>query len=123
MNESTPTPGTGPAAGVRWDLSHLYPEPAREALEADLAQALEAACSFEERYRGKIATLSATELARAVTAYEELQEPVTRAAAFAQLQFAGDTQAPAHGALLQLVQERATLIRQHLLFFELEWVA
>ncbi|MCP3983472.1 MAG: M3 family oligoendopeptidase, partial [bacterium] len=43
--------------------------------------------------------------------------------AFAQLQFAGDTQAPAHGALLQLVQERATLIRQHLLFFELEWVA
>ncbi|MCP5058413.1 MAG: M3 family oligoendopeptidase [bacterium] len=120
--ESTPTVGTGPAAGVRWDLSHLYREPAREGLEADLAAALEAACAFEKRYRGGIATLSAPDLAAAVAAYEDLQEPVARAGSFAQLQFAGDTQAPAHGALLQLVQERGTAIRQHLLFFELEWV-
>lgn len=123
MSETTSTAGSGPAAGVRWDLSHLYPEPAKPGIEADLVSSLEAACSFEKRYRRRIGGLSAAELAEAVDVYEALQEPVARAGSFAQLQFAADTQAAAHGALLQYVQERSTEIRQHLLFFELEWVA
>ncbi len=126
MSEATETPeasGTGPAAGVRWDLQHLYPEPAAEGLEADLDAALAAAKRFAKRYRGKIAGLDAKALARAIDAYEKLQEPVGRAASYAQLQFAADTATPAHGALLQHVQERGTEIRQQLLFFELEWVA
>ena len=115
--------GGGPAEGVRWDLSDLYADPDDPALEADLERSLEVARSFAARHRGRLASLGAAELADAVDAFEALQEPLTRAAAYAQLLFAADTSAPRHGALLQRVQERGTEIRNELLFFELEWVA
>jgi oligoendopeptidase F len=113
----------GPAAGVRWDLSHLYAGPDDPKIEADLAGAHAAATAFAERYRGRVAALGAAELARAVDELEALQAPAARAGAFAGLLFAADTQTPRHGALLQHVQERGTEIRNALLFFELEWLA
>src|SRR5215468_5521594 len=113
----------GPAAGVRWDLSQLYAGPDDPQIEKDLAGALAAATAFAERYRGRVASLGAPELARAVDEIEALQEPVARAGAFAGLLFAADTQTPRHGALLQHVQERGTDVRTALLFFELEWLA
>ena len=117
------TEGAGPAAGVRWDLSHLYASPDDPGLEADLDDALAKAERFDERYRGNVAALSAAELVACVDDYEALQEPISRVASYAQLLYAADTATPRHGALLQHVQERATEIRNHLLFFELEWVA
>jgi oligoendopeptidase F len=113
----------GPAAGVRWDLSHLYAGPDDPQIGRDLDGALAAAIAFAERYRGRVASLSATELARAVDELEALQEPAARAGSFAGLAFAADTKTPRHGALLQHVQERGTEIRNALLFFELEWLA
>ena len=113
----------GPAAGVRWDLTHLYAGPDDPRIEKDLDGALAAAAAFAERYRGRVAALSAGELARAVDELEALQEPAARAGAFASLAFAADTATPRHGALLQHVQERGTEIRNTLLFFELEWLA
>ncbi len=112
-----------PAAGVRWDLSDLYAAPDDPALESDLDRALEGSRAFAERYRGRVAALSAAELSEALDALEALNEPVVRAASYAQLLFAADTSDPRHGALLQRVQERTTEIRNALLFFELEWVA
>src|SRR5436190_14604352 len=50
-----------------------------------------------------------------------IQSLVGRAAAFAHLRFAADTSNPEHGALLQKVQERSTVIATNLLFFDLEW--
>ncbi len=113
----------GPAAGIRWDLSHLYAGPDDPQIEKDLSGALAAATAFAERYRGRVASLEAAELARALDELEVLQEPVARAGSFAGLAFAADTQTPRHGALLQHVQERGTEIRNTLLFFELEWLA
>jgi oligoendopeptidase F len=115
-------PEGGPAAGVRWDLSDLYAGPDDPALEADLANAREAANAFAARYRGRIASLSAEELAAAVDALEALDEPLARARAYSGLLFAADTSVPRHGALLQHVQERGSEIRNTVLFFELEWV-
>src|SRR5262245_58621984 len=113
----------GLAAGVRWDLSHLYSGPDDPQIEKDLAGALAAATAFAERYRGRVASLGAAELARALDELEALQEPPARAGSFAGLVFAADTQTPRHGALLQHVQERGTEIRNALVFFELEWLA
>ena len=113
----------GPAAGVRWDLSHLYAGPDDPKIEQDLSGALTAATAFAERYRGQVASLDAPALARALDELEALQEPAARAGSFAGLTFAADTQTPRHGALLQHVQERGTEIRNALLFFELEWLA
>src|SRR5262245_24298476 len=117
------TSAGGPAAGVRWDLTHLYAGPDDPRIEKDLDGALSAASSFAERYRGRVAALDAGELARAIDELEELQEPAARAGSFASLVFAADTATPRHGALLQHVQERGTEIRNALLFFELEWLA
>jgi oligoendopeptidase F len=117
------SPGTGPAAGIRWDLSDLYAGPHDGALEADLECSLEAARAFERSYRGKVAALPAEGLAQAVDALERLNEPLSRALSYAGLLFAADTSDPQHGALLQRVQERASEIRNTVVFFELEWVA
>ena len=51
-----------------------------------------------------------------------ISELAGRAANFAHLRFAADTEDPANGALVQMVSERATAIQTKLLFFELEWV-
>jgi oligoendopeptidase F len=123
QDASAPAPGTGPAAGVRWDLSDLYAGPDDPRLDADLARALDAARVFAERYRGRVASLGAAELAAAVDALEASSDPTARVLAFAGLLFAADTSAPRHGALLQRVQERTSEIRNTLVFFELEWVA
>jgi oligoendopeptidase F len=113
----------GPAAGVRWDLSHLYAGPDDPQIEKDLAGALAAANDFAARHRGRVASLGAAELARAVDELEAISEPAARVGAFAGLLFAADTQTPRNGALLQHVQERGTEIRNALVFFELEWLA
>jgi oligoendopeptidase F len=111
------------AHGVRWNLSHLYDAPAREAIDRDLAASLTDASAFAARYRGRVAQLSASELAEAVDAYEAASKPAARAGAYASLQFAADTQTPAHGALVAHVQEKGTEVRHALRFFELEWIA
>ena len=123
MSTDPATESAGPAAGVRWNLSHLYADPAEEAIDRDLDEALGRAEAFASSYRGRLGELAAEELAAALDEYESLQEPVGRASAYASLRFAANTQTPAHGALLQHVQERGTAIRNALVFFELEWVA
>jgi oligoendopeptidase F len=120
---SQPAHDAGPAAGVCWDLGDLYSGPSDPSLDADLKRALEAARAFERTHRGRVAALSAQELAQAVDALERLNEPVARALSYASLRFAADTSDPARGALLQRVQERASEIRNTVIFFELEWVA
>ncbi len=123
MNDSTNGRGAGPAAGVRWNLGDLFAGPDDPALDAALDEAVRRADAFQETYRDRVAVLNATELVEALDEYEALQEPLARANVFAGLLFADDTQAPAHGALLQRVQERGSQVRNALVFFELEWVA
>ena len=57
-----------------------------------------------------------------MTELAAISELAGRAASFAHLRFAADTEEPANGALVQMVSERATAIQTKLLFFELEWV-
>ncbi len=124
MTSQAPPPSdAGPAAGVRWDLSDLYASAGDPALDADLDRALAAARDFERAHRGRLGSHDAQGLRAAVDALEALNEPVTRALSYASLLFAGDTADPRHGALLQRVQERASEIRNAVVFFELEWVA
>jgi oligoendopeptidase F len=113
----------GPAEGIEWDLGDLYAGPDDPSIDADLGEALAEAERFAERYRGKLATISAADLEAAVAALETIHVHATRAAVYSHLLFAADTSDPRHGALLQHVQERSTEIRNKLLFFELEWVA
>jgi oligoendopeptidase F len=109
---------------TEWDLSPLLDgEEDRAAAEAMLDQAKERATTFAATYSGKVAQLDQAGLHDAMRELEALNDLVGRVGSFASLRFATDTADPARGALLQLLQERATEIETLLLFFELEWAA
>ncbi|MDP9228422.1 MAG: M3 family oligoendopeptidase [Actinomycetota bacterium] len=122
---------------VRWDLSHLLapstgdgeekllrerPADDEAAVSQLLDQAEQRAGEFAEDYEGKVAELDGPGLRQAMQRLSAISELAGRAANFAHLRFAADTEDPANGALLQLVSERGTAIQTRLLFFELEWV-
>src|ERR1700743_1416212 len=106
-----------------WDLSELVDGDEDNGVTRQLDEARERATSFAGEYAGKMAELDAPGLAAAMYELAAINELVGKAGSYASLRFATDTADPTRGALLQLVQERATQIETKLLFFELEWAA
>ena len=104
-----------------WDLSELVDGDEENGVTRQLDRAVERATGFAEEHAGKVAELDAAGLAAAMHELAEINELVGRAGSYASLRFATDTADSTRGALLQLVQERATEIETKLLFFELEW--
>jgi oligoendopeptidase F len=108
---------------TEWDLGPLVDGEGRAGAERMLEEGRERASKFQTEYAGKVAELDAAALETAMRELEEINELIGRAGSYASLEFATDTADPARGALLQLVQERATEIETLLLFFDLEWAA
>jgi oligoendopeptidase F len=110
-------------AAPTWELGELVGGEGPAGVRERLAQALERARAFAQRYRGKVAQLDREGLVRAMRELAELLELAGRAGAYAVLEFSADTADPARGALLAEVQEQETALQTELLFFELEWAA
>jgi oligoendopeptidase F len=108
---------------TEWDLDPLVDGQGASGAEQLLGQAITRAEGFAAAYAGRLAEIDAAGLAEAMRELAAITELVGRAGSFAALRFATDTADPTRGALLQLVQERATEIETKLLFFELEWAA
>ncbi len=106
-----------------WDLEPLLDGEGEAGVERRMQEALTRAQAFAERYAGRLGELDGAGLAQAMHQLAEIYELLGRAGTYAGLRFSTDTANPAHGALLQLVQERETAIETTLLFFELEWAA
>ncbi len=104
-----------------WDLSPLLDGDEESGVQRQLDEALRRAEAFSEAYAGRVAELDAAGLAAAMRELAEINELIGKAGSFASLRFSTDTADPSRGALLQLVQERATALETKLLFFELEW--
>ena len=117
------TPSDPELQETRWDLEPLLDGEGEAGVERRLQEALGRAQAFAARYARALAELDGAALGEAMHELAAIQELVGRAGTFAALRFAADTAEPANGALLQLVQERATAIETTLLFFELEWAA
>ncbi|MGH2924084.1 MAG: M3 family oligoendopeptidase [Solirubrobacterales bacterium] len=121
---------TAQLSEVTWDLSHLLEgdggEPSADGdeatVEALLDRADQLAEAFAAEHEGRVAELDGPSLVAAMNRLAEISELAGRAANYAHLRFAADTEAPANGALMQRVSERGTAIQTKLLFFELEWV-
>src|SRR6185295_16910929 len=111
------------AESVEWNLSDLFDGPDDPRIESELDEAQSAATAFRERYRGKLAELSAGELNDAVAELERIESTSTRVETYARLRQAADSTDQARGALVQRVRERNTQIETELLFFDLEWSA
>jgi oligoendopeptidase F len=106
---------------VAWNLDPLVDGEGEAGVDRLLAQAQERSAVFAERFQGKVAEIDGPQLAEAVAELQEISELVGRAGTYAMLRFASNTAEPANGALLQRVQEQATVVETRLLFFELEW--
>src|ERR1700687_634884 len=114
------------AKDITWDLGDLYAGHDDPRIVQDLDAAVAGAQGFAERSRGKIhgdPAPSAALVAEAVARMESILEQVGKACAYADLLHAADVRPPTHGALVALTQEKASAVRQHVLFFELEWLA
>src|SRR5215207_1343967 len=111
---------------VAWDLSHLLNgagDDPQAGVDALLADAQTRADAFAERYAGRLADIDGPGLVAAMRELGEIEEIAGRAGTYAHLAFSIDTASPAHGALLQRVEEKGTAIETKLLFFHLEWAA
>ncbi|GBR39369.1 oligoendopeptidase F [Neoasaia chiangmaiensis NBRC 101099] len=115
---SSATPDDG--ATPRWDLSDLYAGLDDPAITDDLAACEARARRFAERWKGRIATVTAPDLAEALAEYQAIDEGLGRLGSFSQLSFSAHTTDPATGRFAQDIQERLTDISAHLLFFTLE---
>ncbi len=109
--------------GTEWDLAPLVDGDAEGGVQRQLTEAGERAAAFAQAYAGRIGELDSPALALAMHELADVYELVGKAGSYASLRFATDTAEPARGAMLQLVQEKATEIETLLLFVELEWAA
>lgn len=103
-----------------WNLADLYAGVDSDKLKADLAAVEKDAAAFEERYKGKLATLSGKDLGAAIGAYEKISEILSRLSSYAQLLHAGNMSDATIGQFYQTLQERVTDISSRTLFFALE---
>ncbi len=108
---------------VAWDLEPLVEGDGEQGVDRQLADAKERAAAFADIHAGHLAELDGPGLAAAMDELAQIADLVGRAASYASLRFSADTEDPANGALLQKVQEEATVVETQLLFFELEWAA
>ena len=103
-----------------WDLSDLYAAPDAPEVQADLDAAEQAATALADEFKGRLGALSGDELAGLIARYEQIEERLGRAASYAQLLHAANTENPEIGRFFQTVQERATEVGTKILFVTLE---
>ncbi len=103
-----------------WDLSDLFPAPDSPELTKAIETSRADAVKFEKRHQGKLADLDGDKLAKAIEAYEAIDETLSRVMSYASLLYAGDMTDPVNGQFFQSMQEAVTEISAHLLFFALE---
>jgi len=109
----------------QWRLEDLYEGMDSPRFAADLARAAADAAAFAAAYRGKLAEIAAgadagKRLFEAVSAYEALEDLISRIMSYASLLYAGDTSDVARGKFYGDAQEKVTALAGELLFFELE---
>ncbi len=105
---------------LRWNLGDLYASAEDLHLASDLTSAGAMAEAFAARYRGRVAMLSAAELAEALQQFEQLVDRAYRPSLYASLLFSGQTSDEKAQALLNLAQQTTTESFNQVTFFDVE---
>jgi oligoendopeptidase F len=114
------TTATG-AEGVEWNLDDLMGAPAERRIDEALTEAERRLQVFAHTYRGRVAGLSAAEMAELLTEYEAILDLAGRTESYASLSWSTRSDDPARGALLQKVAERQSRLAQLAVFLDIEW--
>ncbi len=111
------------AEQVKWDLSDLYKSTDDPQIESDKKLLISKTDEFEAKWKGRIASLDATELAELLSAYEAISDTLGKLGSFAYLQWSTNTENASFGKLMQSVTEFSSVLSQKLVFFDVEWLA
>ncbi len=103
-----------------WDLGDLYASIDDPRVAKDLAKARTLALDFEKKYKGKVKSLTAIDLGKAIAAFEKHSDLMGRLGSYAQLAYAANMMDPAIAQFYQNTSEALTDISSHTLFFSLE---
>lgn len=122
MSEAVKQRPTG-AEAVLWDLSVFYISPDDPQIEADIEKLGRLADAFQDRWRGKVASMSAADFLSAYRQLEAIYDLRGRLASFAFLNFSTDTGDARFQAAVARIEELEAALSQKLVFFELEWNA
>jgi oligoendopeptidase F len=105
----------------RWDLTSLFPDV--EAALASLAGVLSECRTYHDRYHGRVAELTADELATSLDELESLDNRLSRLGSYSGLALStnitGEAERDSDAAIEQGLVEAQNSLR----FFELEWLA
>jgi oligoendopeptidase F len=112
--------GAERGAGVVWDLDPLCQAADFPARVAVLTTETEA---FSARWRGRLETLTAVELAEALAALEPLLAELRRLGTYVELREAADVADDAARDLKVVFEEAKVVFDASLRFFELEWLS
>jgi len=121
MSSSSKGTPTG-AEEITWDLSDLYLSMDDPSLNEDKQNVRSLASEFSEKYKGRVADLTAEEHAESLIEYEEIVQLAGKIGSYAQLKWSTNTEDPALGKLLQEARELGSEISQTLVFFSVEWL-
>ena len=105
---------------LTWDTTPLYPTPSSPELARSFEDGSSQVAAFRDRFRTKVADLSAKELLEALRFYETLQETLAKPQLYAHLLFAADSENDEYKRLSQKSSEFGNLMGRELLFFDLE---
>lgn len=105
---------------VRWDLSFLFSGIDDPKIDETWAQVLSRAAAFAGRYRGRVATLSPSELAGALVEIEWIAQESAKPGSYAQLIFTTDSTDAAIGGFMAAQMEKGSELSVQVMFFDLE---
>jgi oligoendopeptidase F len=107
---------------LNWDTTPLYPSPSSPELTRSFEDNSSQVNAFRDRYRTKVAELSAEALLEALKEYEKLQETLAKPQLYSYLLFAADSENDDNKRLSQKASEFGNLMGRELLFFDLELI-
>ncbi len=122
MSEAVKEGLTG-AEDVIWDLSIFYDSLDDPQIEADIQKLHDMLDSFQRRWRGNLAQMSAADYVSAFEDLEAIYDLSGRLGAYAFLNFSTDTGNPAFSAHVAKIQDLDAELNQKIVFFYLEWNA
>ena len=122
MSEAMPERLTG-AEDVIWDLSIFYQSLDDPQIDTDIQNLNELMDAFQERWRGKLAQMSAADFVSAYAELEAIYDLSGRLGSYAMLNFSTDTGNPDYTAYMARIQDLDAELNQKLVFFYIEWNA